>query len=78
MHIADGFRPAEGKDWVDETLLRGALPGDGDLPCDVWVEAVQATGFDGFYSGEILCHKLWEANLQDIAADTLQRMKTYF
>ncbi len=78
VHIADGFRPAEGEDWVDETLLRGALPGDGDLPCDVWVEAVRATGFDGFYSGEILCHKLWEANLQDIAVDTLQRMKTYF
>lgn len=78
VHIADGFRLAEGEDWVDETLLRGALPGDGEIPCDVWVDAVKATGFNGFYSGEILCHKLWEANLKDIAVDTLHRMKTYF
>lgn len=78
VHIADGFRPAEGDAWVDETLLRGALPGDGEIPCARWIEAVQATGFDGTYSGEILCHKLWEANLHDIAADALQRMKAYF
>jgi len=78
VHIADGFRPAEGEDWVEETELRGALPGDGDIPLQEWVDAVVSTGYDGFYSGEILCHRLWEANLSDIAEDTLQRMKGYF
>ena len=78
VHIADGFRPEEGEPWIDETLLRGALPGDGDIPVKEWIDAVKSTGYDGFYSGEILCHKLWEANLIEIAADTLQRMKKYF
>jgi len=75
VHVADGFRPGLGQPWVDETLLRGALPGDGELPLKDYIEAVQATGYDGFCSGEILCHKLWEADLFDIAADTLKRLK---
>ncbi|MBF9016977.1 MULTISPECIES: sugar phosphate isomerase/epimerase [unclassified Oceanispirochaeta] len=78
VHIADGFRPAEGEAWVDETLLRGALPGDGEINIAEWIDAVKSTGYDGYYSGEILCHKLWEADLIDIASDTLSRMKKYF
>lgn len=78
VHIADGFRPAEGEGWVDETLLRGALPGDGEIPIEEWIDAVKSTGYNGFYSGEILCHRLWEADLMDIASDTLSRMKKYF
>lgn len=78
VHIADGFRPAEGEPWIDETLLRGALPGEGDIDIAQWVDAVKSTGYDGYYSGEILCHKLWEADLIDIASETLSRMKTYF
>lgn len=60
---------------MDETLLRGALPGDGELPLKDYIKAVQVTGYDGYCSGEILCHKLWEADLFDIAADTLKRLK---
>ncbi len=78
VHVADGFRPDQGQPWVDETLLRGALPGDGEVPVQQWIDAVRSTGYDGFYSGEILCHKLWEANLFEIAEDTLTRMKGYF
>lgn len=78
VHVADGFRPGKGEPWIDETLLRGALPGDGEIPISDWIDAVKATGYDGFYSGEILCHKLWEADLMDIASDTLGRMKKYF
>ncbi|MDC7226508.1 MAG: sugar phosphate isomerase/epimerase [Spirochaetales bacterium] len=78
VHVADGYRPDEGAPWVDETELRGALPGDGEIPIGEWIDAVRSTGYDGFYSGEILHHGLWEANLMEIAADTLGRMKKYF
>lgn len=78
VHVADGFRPDKGEPWVDETLLRGALPDDGNIPMGEWIEAVKSTGYDGFYSGEILCHKLWEADLVEIASDTILRMKKYF
>jgi len=78
VHVADGYRVGENEPWIDETLLRGALPGDGEVPIQEWIDAVKATGYDGYYSGEILCHKLWEANLFDIASDTLIKMKKYF
>lgn len=78
VHISDGYRPAEGEPWVDETDLRGALPGDGDIPVQEWIDAVRSTGYDGSFSGEILCHRLWEADLMEIAGDTLRRMKGYF
>lgn len=78
VHIADGFRVGESDPWIDETLLRGALPGDGSVPVKAWIDAVRETGYDGFYSGEILCHKLWEADLFEIASDALNRMKQYF
>ncbi len=78
VHVADGYRVSEGEPWIDETLLRGALPGDGEVPVKEWIDAVRSTGYDGYYSGEILCHKLWEADLFEIASDALQRMKRYF
>ncbi len=78
VHITDGFRPEEGEPWPDETLLRDALPGDGEVPCREWTDAVRATGFDGSYSPELLGKTLWEANLRDIAAEGLSRMKALF
>jgi len=77
VHIADGFRPAKGNPWPPETELRGALPGDGEVPLQEWIDAVGSTGYDGYFSGEILNPRLWEADLTAIAADTLSRMKEY-
>jgi sugar phosphate isomerase/epimerase len=78
VHIADGFRPGEGEPWVEETLLRGALPGDGEVPIRQWVDAVRATGYDSYFSGEILNDRLWESNLTEISTEALSRMKQYF
>jgi sugar phosphate isomerase/epimerase len=78
VHLADGKRSPQGEPWVDEKLLRGFLPGDGDLPMAEWVAAVKATGFDGVVSGEILNDHLWERDLIEIAADMRQRMDQYW
>ncbi len=78
VHLADGKRPPEGEPWVDENLLRGFLPGDGDIPMNEWVKAIKDTGFDGVVSGEILNEQLWERDLFEIAADMRQRMDQYW
>ena len=78
VHLADGKRPPEGEPWIDEKLLRGFLPGDGDLPMAEWVAAVKATGFDGVVSGEILNDQLWERDLYEIATGMRQRMDQYW
>jgi len=74
VHIADGYRPDPGAPWPEETELRGALPGEGNLPVKEWTEAVLATGYDGYFSGEILNHQLWERDLKEIAGEMRERM----
>jgi sugar phosphate isomerase/epimerase len=77
VHISDGFRPELAAPWVDETLLRDVLVGDGEIPIQDWVDAVQATGFDGCYSGEFLGHTLWEKDHLEVASEYLRRMKAF-
>jgi sugar phosphate isomerase/epimerase len=77
VHISDGFRPEIGAPWVDETLLRDVLVGDGEIPIWEWVDAIKATGFDGCYSGEFLGHTLWEKDHLEIATEYLKRMKVF-
>lgn len=67
VHLCDGYRPGAGDPWPDETELRGVLPGDGDLPVREWMDAVKATGFDGFVSGEFLNPYLWERDHLEVA-----------
>lgn len=77
VHLCDGLRPSEGESWPEETLLRDCLPGDGQLPISDWVSAVQATGYDGVWSGEILGHRLWEMDHLEIAKAMRDRMASY-
>ncbi len=77
VHISDGFRPEAGAPWVEETLLRDVLVGDGQIPIKDWVDAIKATGFDGCYSGEFLGHTLWEKDHLEIATEYLKRMRAF-
>ncbi len=77
VHLCDGFRPAEGDPWVDERELRGALPGDGEIPVQEWVDAIKATGFDGYISGEFLNPFQWERDHLEVATAMRERMESY-
>jgi len=77
VHLCDGLRPAAGAPWPDERVLRGCLPGEGDLPVQEWMDAVKATGFDGYVSGEFLNHELWERDLLDVALDMRKKIEEY-
>ena len=78
VHVCDGYRPEPGEPWVDETELRGVLPGDGDLPVAEWMDAVKSTGFDGFISGEFLNPMLWEREHVEVATAMRIAMERYF
>jgi len=75
VHIADGKKPRKGASWPAEQTLRDFMPGDGDIPLIEWVQAIKATGFDGFCAGEILGHTLWERDHREIAQDMRERMQ---
>jgi sugar phosphate isomerase/epimerase len=77
VHLCDGLRPELGEPWPDERELRGCLPGEGDLPVREWMDAVKATDFDGFISGEFLNHQLWERDLWDVSLEMRKKIEYY-
>lgn len=76
VHLSDGKRPAVNEPWVDEKELRGYLLGEGEIPLQEWVDAIESTGYEGFYSGEFLNDQLWEADHYEIAEKMLAGMKS--
>ncbi len=76
VHLSDGKRPAVDEPWVDEKELRGYLLGEGEIPLQEWVDAIESTGYEGFYSGEFLNDQLWEADHYEIAECMLAGMKS--
>lgn len=80
VHCCGGIRPpmdAHGTiAWVDEKELRGYFPLQQDdeketLPVTKWADAIVATGYDGWVTGEFLSDTLWELDNKENA----QRMK---
>lgn len=78
VHVSDGYRPGANDPWVDETKLRGVLPGEGEIPIQEWVDSVKATGFDGYTSGEFLNPKLWEQDHIEVAIAMRLAMERYY
>jgi sugar phosphate isomerase/epimerase len=61
----DGF--GEGGDAAQRG--RDVWPGGGRIPLKEWVDAVQATGFDGVWRCELLSPKYWELDPWKTAGD---------
>ena len=74
VHFCDSL-PLTGETPTHE--LREVWPGGGHIPLQEWVDAVLATGFDGWWSGELHSPKHWELDPWDTARcfrDTLRYM----
>lgn len=76
IHFCDGKRQERGTVW-DETKLRGYYPGEGDIDLKSWVEAVKATGYEGFWSCELVSSKHWECDVFDVANTLSKKMDEY-
>lgn len=46
---------------VPDQASRQVWPGEGDIPLQDWVDAVRATGFDGWWDNELYSPRHWEA-----------------
>ena len=76
IHFCDGKKQPRDTKW-DETILRGYYPGDGDIPVKDWVDAVKATGYDGFWSCELVSAKHWEMDVKTVAQNMKRYMDAY-
>jgi sugar phosphate isomerase/epimerase len=69
-HLSDTM-PRAGSSWTDAD--RRALPGDGILPLGEGIDAIAATGYDGFWAVEMLSAHHWEWLAEDLAAEVFGR-----
>ncbi len=68
VELDDADAEVRGTLWED-TILRRRLPGQGALDCRSFVRAVQATGFQGAWSVEVLSETFRKRPLRDMARD---------
>lgn len=59
VHICDGLE-YDRTQVPDQAVLRDVWTGEGNIPLKEYVEAVKATGYDGWWASEIFCTKAWE------------------
>lgn len=72
VQLADTAARAE-THWRDED--RTALPGEGVLPLGEAIGAVLATGYEGFWTCEMLSARHWEWDPEVLATSMLDRMR---
>lgn len=76
IHFCDGLRNEPGT-VCDEEILRGVFVGEGQIPMQDWIDAVKATGYDGFWSYELISRRYWEADTQMVANRTKALLDKY-
>jgi Sugar phosphate isomerases/epimerases len=72
VHVCDGLAVPEGE-IPDQAVSRNVWTGGGSIPLQEWVDAVKATGYDGWYCSEIFCDKTQELDFT-LVASTLRNM----
>ncbi|WP_317854247.1 sugar phosphate isomerase/epimerase family protein [Chakrabartyella piscis] len=76
IHFCDGKRNPEGTE-CDEEDLRGWWAGEGDIDMPAWVEAVKKTGYDGWWSYELISKRHWEEDTKAVAEKCSALMDEY-
>lgn len=72
VHISD-TQARTGAQWRDAD--RTALPGDGILPLNNAINAIRATGYDGYWAVEMTSARHWEWDPQTLASVALARVR---
>jgi sugar phosphate isomerase/epimerase len=67
VHVCDGI-PVPAGEIPDQAVSRNVWTGGGSIPLQEWVDAVKATGFDGWYACEIFCDKSAELGFHQVAS----------
>jgi sugar phosphate isomerase/epimerase len=67
VHVCDSLKFDGGV--PDEEVLRDVPTGQGVLDLELWVAAVKATGYEGWWSCELFCKKQHQQNSYSVARD---------
>jgi len=79
-HYLYGVHVCDSLEWngevPDETILRDVPTGAGVLDLNAWVQAVKATGYDGWWSCELFCRKQHQADSFQVAQEHFNLLNT--
>lgn len=67
VHVCDSL--AHHDEIPDEAALRDVATGQGVLDLQAWVDAVKATGYVGWWSGELFCRRQHQDDSFEVAAE---------
>lgn len=73
VHVCDGI-PVPAGEIPDQGVSRNVMTGGGSIPLQEWVDAVKATGYDGWYASEIFCDKANEFDFLEVATTSRNLM----
>ena len=76
IHFCDGSRNAHNT-ICDETLLSGVYAGEGNIPVRDWVNAVKATGYNSWWSYELVSSRHWQLDVKEVAEQTSKLLDQY-
>ena len=76
IHFCDCRLPKEGEVF-DETILRGMYAGEGEVPMEEWVQAVKDTGYDGWWSYELISAYHWGEDVTEVAKKCSEVLDRY-
>ncbi|MEN1761083.1 sugar phosphate isomerase/epimerase family protein [Anoxynatronum sibiricum] len=76
IHFGDGKKNPPGTT-CDETDLRGHYAGNGDIDVPQWVQAVKASGYDEWWTYELVSAHHWQMDTQEVAETTSRLLDEY-
>lgn len=74
VHICDGV-PVPAGEIPDQAISRNVWTGGGSIPLQEWVDAVKATGYDGWWCSEIFHDKSAEFGFLQVAQTLRSNME---
>ncbi|MCM3689113.1 sugar phosphate isomerase/epimerase family protein [Kocuria rosea] len=66
-HISDGLDLDRQNDVPDQSVHRNVVIGGGAIPLQQWIEAIQSTGYDGWWVSEMFSDKANEHDFLKVA-----------
>ena len=74
VHVCDSSEPRGVRSPDNTQPSRQVWTGGGQIPLKEWVDAVNSTGYDGWWSPELFSEKHWELDPWQTAANLRQMM----
>ncbi|RMA44270.1 xylose isomerase [Bifidobacterium sp. wkB338] len=75
VHVSDGLEIDRGREVPNQDVHRNVVNGGGCIPLQEWIDAIKATGYDGWYCSEMFSDRANEHEM-GMVAQTMKNLLT--